>query len=203
MNESVQSRALPELSLEEYAASGEELAKDLFVELHEGDAPADVVSRFSGYLADDVDGEPHFQNKVLLSGFIQGLLEWIPNLKTKPAPASSTAHQAGDSQVSPPHMSMKRLAGEIGMDRSACRRYVLKLGIEPVKRRTGDSGFQVALTVTGEQADKIKEIRAKEGYLAQKGKQEPPVEAAQSLKGFSNADLINEIRRRGQCGRQC
>ena len=202
MNKPMQPRVLPELSLEEYAASGEELAKDLFVELHEGDVPADVVSRFSEYLADDVDGEPHFQNKVLLSGFIQGLLAWIPNLKTKSAPASSTAHQAGDSQVSPPHMSMKRLAGEIGMDRSACRRYVLKLGIEPVKRRTGDSGFQVALTVTAEQAEKIKQIRAKEGYLAQQKTQELPVEAAQSLKGFSDTELINEIRRRGQCGQR-
>lgn len=63
------------------------------------------------------------------------------------------------------HISLKQLAAEIGMDRSAARRYILRLGIAPVKRRTGDSGFQIALTVTKSQGQAIKLARASDGYL--------------------------------------
>lgn len=83
MNEPMQHQPLPELSLEDYGTSGEDIAHDLFMELYEADSPADVISRFAGYLAEDVNGEHYVPNKEMLGGFIRGMLEWIPNLKQK------------------------------------------------------------------------------------------------------------------------
>lgn len=98
------------------------------------------------------------------------------------------------------HMSMKRLADELNMDRSACRRWVLKQGIQPVRRRTGDSGFQVALTVTMDQAGMLKRIRVEEGYLKAAAPASFPSSAlttlAPDLSGFSDNDLLAEIQRR-------
>jgi hypothetical protein len=37
-------------------------------------------------------------------------------------------------------VSLKQLAGELGLDRSNTRKYVLKSGVRPHKRRTPDSG---------------------------------------------------------------
>lgn len=193
---------LPDLFLTDSAAFGAQLALDMFIELHEGESQIDTLLRYSDSLAEGVADESYQANREFLAGFLESLLDLIPNLKTKPLAAKSTAQQAGVSGVSSPHMSMKRLACEIGMDRSACRRYVMKLGIEPVKRRTGDSGFQAALTVTAEQAAKIKRIRVEEGYLAQPAMPEPLPKAAPTLKEFSDADLINELRRRVQCGQR-
>jgi hypothetical protein len=90
-------------------------------------------------------------------------------------------------------ISIKRLAEEIGMDRSSCRRYVLSLGIEPVKRRTSDSHFQVALTLTPEQADRVRRTRAAEGYLIPDAVSH---ESTPKLAHISNAELIEELRRR-------
>jgi hypothetical protein len=42
--------------------------------------------------------------------------------------------------VSDEYVSIKELAAELGMDRSHARKYVLNLGLAPVKRRTPDSG---------------------------------------------------------------
>lgn len=89
------------------------------------------------------------------------------------------------------HMSMKRLAAELGMDRSSCRRWVLKEGVVPTRRRTGDSGFQVALTVTMDQAAELKRKRASEGYLA--------IAAGalnNDLSQFSDDSLLAELQRR-------
>lgn len=63
-----------------------------------------------------------------------------------------------------PMVTLRELAVRLKMDRSACRRYVLSLGYEPVRQRTADSGFQVALTFTAQQADEIFARRNAEGY---------------------------------------
>ena len=63
------------------------------------------------------------------------------------------------------YISLKQLAEELGMDRSHCRRYVLKLGVEPQKHRTEDSGNQLALTVTAEEAEMIRQRRSEGGFL--------------------------------------
>ena len=62
-------------------------------------------------------------------------------------------------------ITIKQLAEEIDMDRSHARRYVLKLDIKPTKRRTADSGGQLVLTVSKEDAAFIKQKREEEGFL--------------------------------------
>ncbi|MCX7426105.1 MAG: hypothetical protein NTW96_10870 [Planctomycetia bacterium] len=65
------------------------------------------------------------------------------------------------------HISIKHLAERLGMDRSHARRYVLKLGFKPAKRRTRDSGNQLTLTVTSDEADVILEHRRAQGFAGQ------------------------------------
>lgn len=64
-------------------------------------------------------------------------------------------------------MSIKHLAEKLGMDRSHARRYVLKLGFKPEKRRTPDSGNQLTLTITAEEAEKILKHRTEQGFTEQ------------------------------------
>jgi len=67
---------------------------------------------------------------------------------------------------SPEFVSVKEIAEKLGMDRSAARKYILKLGIKPQKRRTADSGNQLSLTVTDEQARMILKLREDQGFTA-------------------------------------
>jgi hypothetical protein len=62
-------------------------------------------------------------------------------------------------------VSLKRLAHELGMDRSHARRYVLRQGIMPHKRRTQDSQNQLTLAVTRGEAESIIAKRREEGFL--------------------------------------
>ena len=62
-------------------------------------------------------------------------------------------------------VSIKQLAEELGMDRSHARRYVLKLGLEPQKRRTADSGSQLTLTLTDDEAQLVRNKRGEQGFL--------------------------------------
>jgi hypothetical protein len=62
-------------------------------------------------------------------------------------------------------ISLKQLAGELGLDRSNTRKYVLKSGIRPHKRRTPDSGGQLTLALTAEEAETIRSKRREEGFL--------------------------------------
>lgn len=64
-------------------------------------------------------------------------------------------------------ITIKDLAERIGMDRSACRRYVLRLGYKPALMRTAESGFQRALTLAEGEAQAIAKHRASEGYVPQ------------------------------------
>jgi hypothetical protein len=62
-------------------------------------------------------------------------------------------------------ISLKQLAVELGLDRSNTRKYVLKSGIQPHKRRTPDSGGQLTLALTAEEAEIIRSRRREEGFL--------------------------------------
>jgi hypothetical protein len=62
-------------------------------------------------------------------------------------------------------VSLKHLADEIGMDRSHARRYVRRLGIVPHKRRMPDSGNQLTLALTDEEAEFVRQKRREEGFL--------------------------------------
>lgn len=55
-------------------------------------------------------------------------------------------------------VSLKLLAAELGLDRSNMRKYALKVGVKPHKRRTPDSAGQLTLAVTAAEA---KFLRAK------------------------------------------
>ncbi len=62
------------------------------------------------------------------------------------------------------YISIKHLAEKLGMDRSHARRYILKLGFKPEKRRTADSGSQLTLTVTTDEAESILKHRQSQGF---------------------------------------
>lgn len=59
---------------------------------------------------------------------------------------------------------LRLLARELRVDRSHFRRYVLRLGITPQKRRTPDSGNKLVVTVTAPEADRIRAARREQGY---------------------------------------
>lgn len=63
--------------------------------------------------------------------------------------------------------SIKELANRLGMDRSHARRYILKLGYTFHKRRTQDSGGQLTLCVSSDEAEEIASQRADQGFTAQ------------------------------------
>lgn len=69
-----------------------------------------------------------------------------------------------EPELSQDFVSLKQLAGDLGMDRSHTRRYVLRLGIHPKKRRTADSGGQLTLTIAAEEADRVRQVRAEQGF---------------------------------------
>src|SRR5262249_59216755 len=62
-------------------------------------------------------------------------------------------------------VSLKQLATELGMDRSHARRYVLRLGFTPHKRRTPDSQNQLTLAVTIPEAEVIRNKRREAGFF--------------------------------------
>jgi len=62
-------------------------------------------------------------------------------------------------------VSIKRLAVELGLDRSNTRKYVLKSGIQPHKRRTPDSGGQLTLALSAQEAEFVRSKRLEEGFL--------------------------------------
>ncbi len=86
--------------------------------------------------------------------------------KTDEACRAAALKAMEKKHVERPRVSIKNLAARLGMDVSACRRYVLRLGYKPLKQRMPDSGFQLALTVTAAEAFEIQAARAKDGYCA-------------------------------------
>ena len=63
------------------------------------------------------------------------------------------------------YISLKALAAERGMDRSHTRRYVLRMGVKPKKRRTPESGGQLTLTICSSEAEFIRGRRNEQGFL--------------------------------------
>ena len=74
----------------------------------------------------------------------------VPSVSVDQAPAKMT--------------TLKELADKIKMDRSAARRYVMRLGFEPKRARTASSGFQSALVFTPDQVSQIVKARTQDGY---------------------------------------
>ena len=62
-------------------------------------------------------------------------------------------------------VSLKLLAPELGLDRSNMRKYALKVGVKPHKRRTPDSAGQLTLAVTAAEAEFLRTKRREQGFL--------------------------------------
>ena len=60
---------------------------------------------------------------------------------------------------------VKDLAEILDLDRSSARKYVLRLGIKPHRRRTPSTQHQSALAVTKEEAKKIINVREAQGSI--------------------------------------
>jgi hypothetical protein len=62
------------------------------------------------------------------------------------------------------YVTLKELADELGLDRSALRKYVLKNGISPVSVRTDNTRGQATLALTLVDADTVRELRRSQGF---------------------------------------
>ena len=62
-------------------------------------------------------------------------------------------------------ITLRQLAEELNIDRSNLRRYILKKGITFKRIRTESGRHQLEIALTSKDADKIREIRDKEGYF--------------------------------------
>lgn len=62
-------------------------------------------------------------------------------------------------------ITLRQLAEELSIDKSNLRRYILKKGITFKKVRTEAGRHQLEIALTFEDADKVREIRDKEGYF--------------------------------------
>ena len=65
------------------------------------------------------------------------------------------------------YISVKHPAEKLGMDRSHARRYVLKLGFKPQKRRAADSSNHLTLTVTEDEDEGILKHHEDQGFTGQ------------------------------------
>lgn len=63
------------------------------------------------------------------------------------------------------YVSLKSLSEKLGLDRSNTRKYVLRLGVTPHKRRTPDSRGQLTLAVSEDEAQLIIRTRQDQGFL--------------------------------------
>jgi len=63
------------------------------------------------------------------------------------------------------YVSLKHLSDELGLDRSNMRKYTLRHGVKPHKRRTPDSGNQLTLAVSLSEAQFIRAKRRENGFL--------------------------------------
>ena len=60
--------------------------------------------------------------------------------------------------------SLKQLAAEFGMERSNARKYALKCGFTPHRRRTADSAGQLSLCFTTDEAERLRNQRRDDGF---------------------------------------
>lgn len=157
------------ISQEDFQKTALRLPRDLHARLHEAAAEsgrsynAEIIFHLQKALPSKKDAfhEALQANRERVdaaarSSFLKGF-----GKKTKAEEAPPAA--AVNSNPKPP-VTIKELASRIEMDVSSCRRYVLRLGYKPTKHRTPDSGYQLALTVTADEARAIQAKRASEGY---------------------------------------
>ena len=89
------------------------------------------------------------------------------------------------------YISLGKLAEQLHMDKSACRRYILKLGIIPLKRVMPDSNHQLTLVLTPTQAKAVTNHR-KSGLPAFESKDLTIRELEQLDKDQRKASLMRQ-----------
>jgi len=62
------------------------------------------------------------------------------------------------------YTTLLQLANEFGLDRSNVRKYVLGNGFSPVRIRTPESGGQLTLALTKEDAESVRALRQQQGF---------------------------------------
>lgn len=65
------------------------------------------------------------------------------------------------------YITLKDLATELGLDRSNTRKYVLQAGFSPLKVRTPESRGQLTLALSTADAEAVRELRQREGFISQ------------------------------------
>lgn len=63
------------------------------------------------------------------------------------------------------YVTLRTLAEEFGIDRSNLRKYVLAHGFQPLKVRTPESRNQATLALSSMDADELRGIRSRKGFL--------------------------------------
>lgn len=67
------------------------------------------------------------------------------------------------------YVLVKDLAEELGVDRSVLRRWILRRGFEPIKVRAPGTAGQLALALSWEEADEVREQRLREYDIDDEG----------------------------------
>jgi hypothetical protein len=62
------------------------------------------------------------------------------------------------------YVTLRELAEEMGLDRSNARKYILKAGFTFTKVRTPESGNQLTLALSREEAEAVLELRKSQGF---------------------------------------
>ena len=65
------------------------------------------------------------------------------------------------------YVVLTQLAKEFGIDRSHVRKYILKNGFSPIRIRTPESGGQLTLALTQEDAESVRALRQQQGFSQQ------------------------------------
>jgi len=102
--------------------------------------------------------------KHLSINITDGNKEWTGQLIVERLDCNIDTELSPKSLTPEPVVTIGELADMVKMDKSACRKYVLRCGYKPVKQRTASSSFQYALTLPKSQADEIIRTRKAEGY---------------------------------------
>jgi len=63
------------------------------------------------------------------------------------------------------YVTLKKLAQEFGMDKGNLRKYVRRMGFDPVKIRTAESRRQLTSALTESDAEAVRELRESQGFI--------------------------------------
>jgi hypothetical protein len=122
-----------------------------------------LIQELTFYYSIWEDGLGREVTDAMFVAWLSGATSFLSTVHLNQKPAESSTPVAISSPTKG-MTSLKQLAEMLKMDRSAARRYVLKLGFKPKRARTASSGYQEALVFTQDQVRQIVEARKADGY---------------------------------------